>query len=56
MNEEQLKALDKLMSAHAYVAAGNAVHQPRTKGLIQNARNDVRHEFGLEPIYDEDDQ
>lgn len=55
MTEDQLKALDALMSAHAYVAAGNATHQSRTKGIIQDARNNVRHEFGLKPIYDEND-
>jgi hypothetical protein len=56
MTEEQFKALDELMSAHAYVAVGNAIHQPRTKEILQSARNNARYEFNLDPIYDEDDQ
>jgi hypothetical protein len=48
MTEEQLQALKSLMEAIAYVETGRTTHQPRTKGIVEEAMDEARMAFEIE--------
>jgi hypothetical protein len=54
MTEEQLEALISLMQAVAYKEAGSATHQPRCKGIVEDAADEVRMAFDM-PLVDRED-
>ncbi len=56
MTEEQFDALKDLMEAIAYVATGSAIHQPRTKGIVEQSEQWARQVFDLPPIQEYQDE